>query len=209
MTTEAQRRRQRAAVATNVITIAPDTAAVVEWSDLDAAPAWLGLPSDDLFRLQRQIGALLYASQIQLWIDNARLAAARTAVGEAFLQALLQQRDLDTFARTPLKLAQIDTADQVRAMLQAAGAIVTLATLPAGTLRRALAPKLDPGSTASSLSAELAQSLAARALAIATQASAAQTSAPQTATKGTKARADGGADMPTGTIRRTTIKPRQ
>jgi hypothetical protein len=158
------RRRHRAAVAARLLALAPDTAAIVEWADLDAAPTWLALNDTDFTLLQRRLGALVHAGDIRLWIDKARLAAARSALGEAFVQALLAQRDLDTLVAGTAAAARIDSAEQVRAGLQAAGSIVLLAALPQGALRRALAVALDPASAAASLGAELAQSLLGRAL---------------------------------------------
>lgn len=158
------RRRHRAAVAAHVLAIAPDTAAVVEWSDLDAAPAWLAQSESDLATLQRRLGALMHAGDIRLWIDKARLSGARAALGESFLQALLAQRDIDMPAVGAAAVQRIDSDHDVRAALQAAGSVVLLASLPAGTLRRALSAALDPTAAATTMNAELAHSLIARAL---------------------------------------------
>ncbi len=158
-------RRRRAAVAERLIARAPDTVKDVDWDALDRAPAWLALPDAQLLELQRQVGALVHAPQMRLWIDGARLAAARAAIGDSLLQSLLAQREAP-LPRDVLPLPRIDAASQVAAKLQAVGAAVLLASIPSGALRHAVATVLGQAG-APALACELAQSLVARAQSLA------------------------------------------
>jgi hypothetical protein len=166
-TTAAQLRRRRAAVAQRLLAQAPDCVDTLDWQALDAAPEWLGLPDPEFARLRARVGAVMCVASLRLWIDGARLAAARTAVGEAFLKNLLAQ---PATPMNPLDLAaqpRIDVAGQVHTLLQLAGSSVLLAALPSGLLRRAACAALTPA-LPSTMAAELARSLIARATALAT-----------------------------------------
>ena len=159
---EAARRRRRAGVAQCLMAAAPEAVAALDWEMLDRAPAWLALPPDALERFQCQVGAVLGASALRLWIDGPRLAAARAALGEPFLQALLAQPALTSM---PLDLSArpcIETAAQVGERLRIAGASVLLAALAHGPLRRAVGAALAPAE-ASPLAPEIARSLIVRA----------------------------------------------
>jgi hypothetical protein len=160
-----ERRRRRAAVAARLVASGADAAAV-DWDTLDAAPAWLALSDSRLATLQRQIGALVHAAEIRLWIDNARIAAARHTLGEAFLRALLAQRDLAAFPHDAGPRRRIDHADDVAPCLQMAGAAVLLAALPHGALRKAVIAAMAPTAPAP-IAGELALSLIARAQSLA------------------------------------------
>jgi hypothetical protein len=138
---------------------------------LDKAPAWLALPEADLATLQRQVGALPYASEMRLWIDGARLGAARAALGEAFMQALLGQRDLVAFPTDAIALPRIDHPSKVPTNLQIVGAAVLLASMPQGSMRRVVTAAMAPTAPAP-MAAEMAQSLVTRAQALAAQSSA-------------------------------------
>jgi hypothetical protein len=164
-----EQRRLRAAIAARLQFKAPAAAATLDWDALDRAPAWLALPERALATLQRQVGALLYAPDMRLWIDGRRLAAARVALGEAFLNALLAQRDAALMPLDAAARARIETAEQVAARLAAAGAAVLLAAIPAGALREVAAAAMAPLSAAA-MACELAQSLVARALVLSAQA---------------------------------------
>ena len=124
-----ERRRFRAAVAEMLMARAPAAVAALDWDALDAAPAWLALPAGLLDALQSQVGAVLYGPAMRMWIDSGRLAAARAAVGDAFLRALLGRPDVPAAPRAPL--APAIPAAQVGAYLRHAGAAVLQATLPA------------------------------------------------------------------------------
>jgi hypothetical protein len=178
-----ERRRRRAAVATRLATGNADAVAVVDWHMLDAAPAWLALRDAELATLQRRIGALLYAPEIRLWIDHARLAAARTALGETFMQALLAQRDLLAFPIDAGARPRINAADQVPVQLQLAGAAVLLASLPQGPLRQAMSTAWTTVAAAP-MAAELAQSYVTRGQSLATPLPAAKSSADRRGAEG-------------------------
>lgn len=155
-------RRRRTTLAARLIHQAPALAAALDWDTLDSAPAWLSLPDDQLAALQCRIGALLHMRAMQLWIDGARLGAARTALGEPFLSGLLAQPEAAAVPTGCLNLPCIDTAMQVAPLLRATGASVLLASLRPGPLHSAAAALLAPATTAE-MHAELAQTLIARA----------------------------------------------
>ena len=157
----AARRHRRAAVARRLLAAAPDAAGSLDWETLDTAPAWLALSDPELMVLARQVGAVLCASSVRLWIDGARLGAARAALGAPFLQALQALPDAQVLPRNVAPCPRIDSAEQVAPMLRTSGLGVLLASLPNGPLRRAATALL--GSTASTMAAALAQALVSRA----------------------------------------------
>jgi hypothetical protein len=160
-----QRRRQRAAIAQRLRQHAADAVGTLDWDALDAAPTWLALSDDALTRLECQVGAMLCAPSLRLWIDGARLNAARAAVGAPFLQAL---RALPSTQILPSNVApspRIDHADQVAPQLRAAGASVLLASMLPGPLRLVVGTALAPA-TPAQMAAPLAQSLIARVLSL-------------------------------------------
>jgi len=163
-----ERRRRRSAIASRLLASGADAISAIDWEMFETAPAWLALPDARLATLQRQIGALLYLPEIRLWIDGARLKAARAVLGEAFLQTLLGQRDLHGFPQDTGKRPRIDTADHVPTHLQVAGASVLLASIAQGPLRRAVSAAMAP-TTAVPMACEMAQSLVARVQALAAQ----------------------------------------
>jgi hypothetical protein len=166
-----ERRRRRAVVAARLLASGADAISAIDWDMLDKAPAWLALPEADLATLQRQVGALAYASEMRLWIDGARLGAARAALSEAFMQALLGQRDLVAFPPDALALPRIDHASKVPTNLQIVGAAVLLASMPQGSMRRVVTAAMAPTAPAP-MATEIAQSLVNRAQALAAQSSA-------------------------------------
>lgn len=166
-----ERRRHRAAVAQRLLSKAGDAVAGVDWDTLDRAPEWLALAEPQLAAVMRQVGAVVCAPQIRLWIDGPRVAAVRGALGEAFLRALAAQRDLPSLPADIAPQARIDKAEQVAAQLQSSGAAVLLAALPDGPLRRAATAALS--SAAAPMTGELAQSLIQRARALSAQGAAA------------------------------------
>lgn len=171
-------RRRRAAVARRLLAAAPEAAAALDWDTLDAAPTWLSLPDTELMVLARQVGAILCAASIRLWIDGARIGAARAALGAPFLQALQALPDAQLLPRNVAPCPRIDTAEQVAPMLRTSGLGVLLASLPSGPLRRAATAVL--GSTASTMAPALAQSLVARAQTLTVRKPAARTQGPNT-----------------------------
>jgi hypothetical protein len=165
-----ERRRRRSAIAARLLASGADAMSAIDWEMLESAPAWLALPDAKLATLQRQIGALLYAPEIRLWIDGARLNAARTVLGDTFLKTLLAQRDLHAFPQDTGTRPRIDTAEHVPTHLQVAGASVLLASIPQGPLRRAVATAMAP-TAAMAMASEMAQALVTRVQSLATQGS--------------------------------------
>jgi hypothetical protein len=164
--THAQRRRQRAAIAQRLVPKAPEAMAALDWDTLARAPAWLALPPAALASFECQVGAVLCARALQLWIDGARLAAARAALGEGFLAALLALPEEASISPALVACPQIDVAAHVVPLLQASGSSVLLASLPHGALRHAACAALAPAQP-STMAPELAQTLVARAQALA------------------------------------------
>ncbi len=162
------RRHRRAAVAQRLLAKGGDAIAAIDWDGLDRAPEWLSLAEPQLAILMRQVGAVVCAPQIRLWIDGPRVAAAREALGECFMRALAAQRDAPQLPGDLAPQARIDEAGQVAGQLQSCGAAVLLATLTDGLLRRAAAAAFAPA-TAAPMAVELAQSLIQSARALAAQ----------------------------------------
>jgi hypothetical protein len=158
------RRAVRAAAARRLLGAAPDCAGTLDWDTLAQSPHWLALPEAALARFARRLGAVLCAPAVKLWIDGPRIAAARAALGDAFLQALLAEPDvpaIDAGGR-----ARQESAERLPGLLQAGGAGVLLASLPAGPLRRAAAALLGPAVDLA-LTPALAHTLIARTQALA------------------------------------------
>lgn len=156
---------QRAAVARLLLARAGDAATALDWETLDRAPAWLALPADDLAALQRRLGAVHCAGTLRRWIDSARLGAARQALGETFLQALLAS---DAGA-DPADAPAIPHPAQVEPLLRHVGAAVLVSSLPPGRLRRVVEAALKPG-VALTLAQEAAEATLTRAQALLAQA---------------------------------------
>ncbi|WP_280156089.1 hypothetical protein [Piscinibacter sp. XHJ-5] len=157
-----QRRQLRAAVAQRLLAKAPAAAAALDWDMLGQAPLWLAMSDAALTQFARQVGAVLCAPALRLWIDARRLAAARAALGETFLQALLAQPDVPAIEPQLSNALRLDTPEQVGALLQAAGAGVLLASLPPGLLQAAAAALMAPAA-ALAMPASTAQALVSRA----------------------------------------------
>ena len=160
------RRRHRAAVAEQLMARAPQMVEALDWTGLDAAPEWLGWTPERLDALQLQVGGLLLAPELRLWIDAPRLAAAARALGALTLHALLALRNGEVLPRDVATTPQIERAEQVAPALRAAGASVLLATLPSGELRQAAALLLTPVRP-SPMAGALARSLVTHALQLA------------------------------------------
>jgi hypothetical protein len=135
-----ERHRHRGAIARRLLDAAPDAAAALDWDALDRAPAWLAVPDTELALEQRRIGATLNAAAIRLWIDRRKLAAARTAVGDAFLRALLADPAPPDFARHSLIDSSVIAAEgcsDIAEWLRQAGAAVQAVALSDGPLGKA------------------------------------------------------------------------
>ena len=170
-----EHRRRCAAVAERLLEWAPHAASALDWDALAQAPAWLALPEPALMVLQRQTGAVLCAPALRLWIDAPRIAAARAALGEDFLRALLAPAPWNA-PRVPDDVPpHINHAEHVHTALESAGAAVLMASLPATALRHAARALLEHDA-APGLSPGAAQTLVERAQALAV---AAQAKEPQ------------------------------
>jgi len=161
-------RQRRAAIAARLLAASPAAAAALDWDLLDAAPDWLAWPEAVVTRLQQRVGACAQAASLRLWIDAPRLAAARDAVGAAYLDALLAL-PAPALPSAVDAGAAIDSAARVAPVLRATGASVLLAALPHGALRRAVEALTAPVH-ASDMAVPLAESLLAHALALAARA---------------------------------------
>lgn len=162
------RRRQRAAVAEQLIARAPHAVDTIDWDVLDGAPEWLAWDGERLEALQHLVGALMLAPELRLWIDAPRLAAATRAIGAPQLQALLTLPGDEMLPRDVIPAPRIERADQVAPALRACGASVLLAALHPGALRQAAALLLAP-TRPSPMAGALARSLVARAMQLGAQ----------------------------------------
>ena len=156
-----QRRRQRAAIAQRLRQRAPDAVGTLDWDALYGAPTWLALSDDELDRFKCQVGAMLCAPSLRLWIDGGRLNAARAAVGAPFLQALRALPATQVLPNNVAPSPRIDTGEQVVPALRGAGASVLLASMLPGPLRLVVGSALAPA-TPAQMAGPLAQSLIAR-----------------------------------------------
>lgn len=147
---------------------APHALDAIDWEALDGAPEWLAWDAARLQALQLQVGALVLAPQLRLWIDTARLAAAARALGAPLLHALLALPDGEMLPRDAMPAPRIERAEQVAPSLRGCGAGVLLAALPASALRRAAALLMTP-TQPSTMAGALARSLVARAMQLAAQ----------------------------------------
>jgi hypothetical protein len=161
----AERRRQRAVIAQRLRQRAADAVGTLDWDALDAAPTWLAQSDDELTRFQCQVGAMLCAPSLRLWIDGARLNAVRAAVGAPFLQALRALPPTQVLPNNVAPSPRIDTAEQVAPALRGAGASVLLASMLPGPLRLVVGTALAPA-TPAQMAGPLAQSLIARVLSL-------------------------------------------
>jgi len=155
-----ERHRRRGAIAARLLDAAPDAAAALDWDALDRGPAWLAAPDTDLALEQRRIGAALNAAAIRLWIDRRRLAAARSAVGDAFLRALLADSSVRETARHSVVENSATTGDgfsDVAEWLRRCGAAVQAAAISDTPLGQAAAIALCGCTGALQLPAEAAR----------------------------------------------------
>lgn len=162
------RRRQRAAVAEQLIARVPHAVEAIDWNALDGAPEWMAWDAERLEALQHRVGALVLAPELRLWIDAPRLAAATRALGAPMLHALLALPDGEMLPRDVTPAPHIVRADQVAQSLRACGASVLLAALPSAELRQATSLLLTP-TRPSPMAGALARSLVARTIQLAAQ----------------------------------------
>ena len=166
-----ERRRRRATIAARVLASGADAISAIDWEMLDKAPAWLALPDAKLATLQRQIGALLYASRsgcgstVPAWPRRAARSATPSC-RRCSRNATCRHSRSDASARP-----RIDSAEKVATHLQVVGAAILLASMPQGALRRVVTVAMAPTAPAP-IATELAHALVARAQTLASQGSA-------------------------------------
>lgn len=156
-------RARRAAKARRLMSRADAEAERIAWHELEAAPDWLALDDEDLLLHARRVGAVLCAPALRLWIDAARIAAARLAVGDLYWHVLLAQPDPATPGAGVVPA--LDAADTVAPMLAKCGLSALLATLPEGAVRHAAMAALARGPLPV-VSADLARATCVRAEAV-------------------------------------------
>jgi hypothetical protein len=160
-----EHRIQRAAIARRLLAWAPGQVNALDWDTLDAAPAWLGLPEIDRYRLQRVVGAVLHAAEVRLWIDGARIAAARSALGEPVWQGLLNGPGGPGIPGASAVGRRLDTTLKVGESLALEGASVLQASLPQGPLQSVAGEMFAPVAPAEIIE-PLARSIVAKAQAL-------------------------------------------
>ncbi len=110
-------------------------------------------------RLVRVAGALFAAPGMRLWIDAARLRAARALVGEHLFDRLLQ------CPGQPGEAPAVPLQGDLARLFDTAGRAVLLGSLPAAWMRSYAAPRLPPADAQPPLCpAAVAQPLVAQAL---------------------------------------------
>ena len=139
---QSEQRRLMAACASRILDAGDDLCQRLSWQTLSHCPDWLGLPDSIFASLQRRLGAIVYASQIRLWIDQPRLAAARDAVGAPWLHRLCSQREIVPLPMQGFDREPIDHAGQVVGALSRAGAALLTANIAPGPLHEAFAAAL-------------------------------------------------------------------
>jgi hypothetical protein len=141
-------RQARAAVARRLLDDAPVEARSLTWTQLDAAPAWLGLERPELLTLALRCGSVLAAPGLRLWIAGPLRELARATLGAAWWRALRSAPDWPALpAGLPAGLAdwpEARTPEALGRQFTEAGAAVLLAGLPHGALRHAASRRLAP-----------------------------------------------------------------
>lgn len=154
-------RRQRAHRAAVAHAIAEDAAHELQgiaWSQLAELPAWCLWPAERRSRLARVAGALFCAPGMRLWIDRSRLAAARTLVGPAMFERVMQSPAL------PAQAPTMPTQGDLARLLDTAGRSVLLGSLGVAWMRSFAAPRLPQAEAQVALCPpRVAQPLAERA----------------------------------------------
>ncbi|MEW6704696.1 MAG: hypothetical protein AB1430_07590 [Pseudomonadota bacterium] len=152
-----ERRAHRSEVARSLAATA--WAHPVPWAQLGELPEWCLWPDEQRARLVRVAGALFAAPGMRLWIDAARLRAARSLVGERLFDRVMQSPAL------PAQAPGVPDRGDLARLLDTAGRSVLLGSLTPAWMRSFAAPRLPPADAQSALCpAAVAQPLAARAL---------------------------------------------
>jgi hypothetical protein len=141
-------RQLRASIARHLLHDAPAEARTLSWSQLDAAPAWLGLERAELQALALRCGSVLAAPALRLWIAGPLRELGRSALGASWWRALRSTPDWPPLpAGLPAPLAdwpQVGTPEALAQQFTEAGSAVLLAGVPHGALRHAASRRLGP-----------------------------------------------------------------
>jgi hypothetical protein len=131
----------------------------VPWRQLGELPGWCLWRNERRAQLVRLAGALFAAPGMRLWIDAARLRAARALVGERLFDRVMQSRGL------PGEAPAVPERGDLARLLDSAGRAVLLGSLPAAWMRSFAAPRLPPADAQAPLCpAAVARPLLAQAL---------------------------------------------
>lgn len=145
-TTAAWRRQHRAAVAQQLMAEAAPAARTLDWGMLADAPPWLALSRSARGLFARRVGSVLAVPALRLWIAAPQVAAAQSALGADWWQALMARSDWPPMPpqRELWPAGAAADAAGVASVLHEAGAAVLLATLPHGALRHVASQLLAP-----------------------------------------------------------------
>ncbi len=155
-----QRRGQRAQAAGLLASLKPpaESAQPLDWALLLEVPEWCDWPPSRREHLVLIAGALFAAPAMRLWIEARRIAAARSIIGADAFDRVMAHESL------PHAAPELPAEEDIRALLQAAGAGVLLGGLSHDGLRNSLAPLLP--TSAGALPHTVAAALTADALAL-------------------------------------------
>jgi len=157
-----ERRARRAAVALNLVSnSAGQELQPPSWQQLSDLPDWCLWSDAPRAQLVRVAGALFAAPGMRLWIDAARLQAARALIGERLFDAVMSSPAL------PAQAPSVPSSGDLARLLDTAGRAVLLGSLGAAWMRSFVAPRLPAADAQSPLCpAAVARPLTAQALAL-------------------------------------------
>ncbi len=157
-----ERRARRAAVALNLVSSgAGHELQSPSWQQLSDLPDWCLWPEGPRAQLVRVAGALFAAPGMRLWIDAARLQAARALIGDRLFDAVMSSPVL------PSQAPSVPSSGDLARLLDTAGRAVLLGSLGAAWMRSFIAPRLPAADAQAPLCpAAVARPLTAQALAL-------------------------------------------
>lgn len=136
-----QRRSRRTQAAGLLATLKPaadESVQPLDWALLLEVPEWCHWPSSRREYLVLIAGALFAAPAMRLWIEARRIAAAKSVIGADAFDKVMAHESL------PHAAPQLPAGEDIRELLQAAGAGVLLGSLSHDGLRNGLAALLPP-----------------------------------------------------------------
>lgn len=140
MFTKIRQRRTRRTQAAELLAAhkwpATGPAESLTWGMLLDLPKWCYWPPSHREHLVLVVGALFAAPAMRLWIEAKRIETARAVVGADAFDRVMAHELL------PHAAPQLPADEDIRELLQAAGASVLLSSLPHDCLREGLAPLL-------------------------------------------------------------------